>query len=125
MGVPARSLPYYWRMDLIALAIPFFLLAIIIELAVNWVRGSGYFRANDAINSLSAGINAVSDGVQNQVPGNHDYREIYLFPVGLEFRITRYSEYGVGDGIYNDNFPLESGTDEIGQNIVADLAGRA
>jgi sterol desaturase/sphingolipid hydroxylase (fatty acid hydroxylase superfamily) len=49
-------------MDLIALAIPFFLLAIIIELAVNWVRGSGYFRANDAINSLSAGILSTTTG---------------------------------------------------------------
>ena len=49
-------------MDLIALAIPFFLLAIIVELAVNWVRGSGYFRANDAINSLSAGILSTTTG---------------------------------------------------------------
>ena len=49
-------------MDLIALAIPFFLLAIIVELAVNWARGSGYFRANDAINSLSAGILSTTTG---------------------------------------------------------------
>ncbi len=49
-------------MDLIALAIPFFLLAIIIELVVNWARGSGYFRANDAINSLSAGILSTTSG---------------------------------------------------------------
>ena len=40
-------------MDLLALAVPFFLLALIIELAVDRVRGTGYFRANDAINSLS------------------------------------------------------------------------
>jgi len=43
-------------MNLIALAVPFFLLAIIIELLVDRARGSGYFRANDAINSLSVGI---------------------------------------------------------------------
>ena len=43
-------------MDLIALAVPFFLLALLLELFVNWRRGSGYYRANDAINSLSAGI---------------------------------------------------------------------
>ena len=49
-------------MDLIALAIPFFLLAIIAELVVNWVRGSGYFRSNDAINSLSAGILSTTTG---------------------------------------------------------------
>jgi alkylglycerol monooxygenase len=49
-------------MNLIALAIPFFLLAIIIELGVNWARGSGYFRANDAINSLSAGMLSTTTG---------------------------------------------------------------
>ena len=49
-------------MDLIALAIPFFLLAIIIELVVNWARGSGYFRVNDAINSLSAGMLSTTTG---------------------------------------------------------------
>ena len=49
-------------MDLIALAIPFFLLAIIVELAVNRARGSGYFRANDAVNSLSAGILSTTTG---------------------------------------------------------------
>ncbi|HEY5642539.1 MAG TPA: sterol desaturase family protein [Woeseiaceae bacterium] len=43
-------------MDLIALAVPFFLLALLLELFVNWRRGSGYYRASDAINSLSAGI---------------------------------------------------------------------
>ena len=42
-------------MDLIARAIPFFLLALLAELAVDKLRGTGFFRANDAINSLSAG----------------------------------------------------------------------
>ena len=49
-------------MDLLALAVPFFLLAIIIELVVDTVRGSGFFRANDAINSLSAGILSTTSG---------------------------------------------------------------
>jgi sterol desaturase/sphingolipid hydroxylase (fatty acid hydroxylase superfamily) len=43
-------------MDLIALAVPFFLLAIIVEMTVNWHRGTGYYRSNDAINSISAGM---------------------------------------------------------------------
>ena len=43
-------------MDLIALAVPFFLLAIIIELLVNWGKQAGYYRSNDAINSISAGM---------------------------------------------------------------------
>ncbi len=42
-------------MDLIALAVPFFLLALLLELAVDRVRGTGHYRTNDAINSLSAG----------------------------------------------------------------------
>jgi alkylglycerol monooxygenase len=49
-------------MDLIALAVPFFLLAIVIELIVDKVRGTGLFRANDAINSLSAGILSTTTG---------------------------------------------------------------
>jgi len=49
-------------MDLIALAVPFFLLAIIIELIVDRVRHKGLFRANDAINSLSAGILSTTTG---------------------------------------------------------------
>ncbi len=43
-------------MDLIALAVPFFLLAIIIELIVDRRRGTGHYRSNDAINSISAGM---------------------------------------------------------------------
>jgi sterol desaturase/sphingolipid hydroxylase (fatty acid hydroxylase superfamily) len=43
-------------MDLIALAVPFFLLAIVIELLVNWRKQAGYYRSNDAINSISAGM---------------------------------------------------------------------
>lgn len=42
-------------MDLLALAVPFFLLALLLELVVDKVRGTGFYRANDAINSLSAG----------------------------------------------------------------------
>jgi sterol desaturase/sphingolipid hydroxylase (fatty acid hydroxylase superfamily) len=43
-------------MDLLALAVPFFLLAIVLELSISSVRKLGLFRANDAINSLSLGI---------------------------------------------------------------------
>jgi sterol desaturase/sphingolipid hydroxylase (fatty acid hydroxylase superfamily) len=42
-------------MDLLALAVPFFLLAFLVELAVDRVRGTGFIRASDAINSMSAG----------------------------------------------------------------------
>ena len=49
-------------MDLIALAVPFFLLALLLELAVDRVRGTGLYRANDAINSLSAGTLSTTIG---------------------------------------------------------------
>mgnify|MGYP001825471248 CR=1 FL=1 len=43
-------------MDLIALAVPFFLLAIIIELIVNAWRSAGVYRRNESINSIRAGM---------------------------------------------------------------------
>ena len=49
-------------MNLIALAIPFFLLALVTELAVDKIRGTGLYRANDAINSLSAGTLSTTAG---------------------------------------------------------------
>lgn len=42
-------------MNLIALAIPFFLLALLVELAFDRARGTGVYRANDAVSSLGAG----------------------------------------------------------------------
>ncbi len=49
-------------MDLIALAVPFFILAMLIELVVDRARATGYFRSNDAINSLSAGTLSTTFG---------------------------------------------------------------
>ncbi|MBT8099847.1 MAG: sterol desaturase family protein [Gammaproteobacteria bacterium] len=49
-------------MDLIALAVPFFLSLLVIEFVVDRVSASGYYRANDAINSLSAGILSTTFG---------------------------------------------------------------
>jgi len=49
-------------MDLIAIAVPFFLLALLIELAIDRRRGTGLYRANDAINSLSAGTLSTTIG---------------------------------------------------------------
>lgn len=47
-------------MDLVPYAIPFFLLAIVIELAWDSHRKTHYYRTNDAINSLSMGILSTS-----------------------------------------------------------------
>ena len=49
-------------MDLIAIAVPFFLLALLFELFIDWHRGGGLYRSNDAINSLSAGILSTTTG---------------------------------------------------------------
>ena len=49
-------------MDLLALAVPFFLLALIIELIVDWRKGTGLYRSADAINSLSAGTLSTTFG---------------------------------------------------------------
>ena len=43
-------------MNLILLAIPFFIVLIAMELAVDRYRGTGYYRMNDSIFSLNAGI---------------------------------------------------------------------
>ena len=43
-------------MDLVPYAIPFFLLAIAVELGWNAWKKAGYYRSNDAINSLSLGV---------------------------------------------------------------------
>ncbi len=53
---------YYWTMDLIAVAVPFFLLAIGLELSIDRARGTGLYRQNDAINSLSTGILSTTFG---------------------------------------------------------------
>ncbi|NOX68692.1 MAG: hypothetical protein GXP15_05855 [Gammaproteobacteria bacterium] len=42
-------------MDLLALAVPFFVLALLLEIAVDRWRGTGHYRLNDAVNSISAG----------------------------------------------------------------------
>jgi len=49
-------------MDLIALAIPFFLLALLLEIAVDRIRGTGFYRANDSVNSLSVGTLSTTFG---------------------------------------------------------------
>ncbi len=43
-------------MDLLAYAVPFFLLLLLIELAVDLLTKAGRYRLNDAVNSLSAGM---------------------------------------------------------------------
>ena len=50
-------------MNLIAYAIPFFLLALVAEIAWDRHRGTGHFRFNDAVASLSAGALSTTSGL--------------------------------------------------------------
>ena len=47
-------------MQLITYATPFFALLIMLELVWDRVKGTGYYRLNDAVNSLSMGILSVT-----------------------------------------------------------------
>ena len=44
------------------MAVPFFLLALLGELAIDRRRGTGLYRANDALNCLSAGTLSTTIG---------------------------------------------------------------
>ncbi|WP_101757740.1 sterol desaturase family protein [Oceanicoccus sp. KOV_DT_Chl] len=50
-------------MDFVVYAIPFFLLALLLELLFDHLRGTGYYRANDTINSLSMGLISTTSGL--------------------------------------------------------------
>jgi len=54
-------------MDLIALAVPFFILALLAEMVVDRWRGTGYYRLNDAIGSLSTGMLNTTIGLFTRV----------------------------------------------------------
>ncbi len=54
-------------MDLLARAAPFFVLALIVELIVDRLRGSGFYRSNDAMNSLSTGMIYLTSGYFTRV----------------------------------------------------------
>ena len=56
-------------MDLILLAVPLFFGLIGLELLVNWIRGTGYYRLNDALSSLNLGLfSRLSGVIQALVP---------------------------------------------------------
>ena len=73
-------------MSVILFAIPFFLLLIILELAVDVRRKTGYYRVNDAITSLSIGILSRMMTIAHQlIPFTvyavvYDYIAIFSFP---------------------------------------------
>jgi alkylglycerol monooxygenase len=50
-------------MNLVAIAAPFFVIAVIVELIIDRIRGSPFYRANDAINSMSTGMLYLSVGI--------------------------------------------------------------
>ena len=54
-------------MNLIALAVPFFILSVLAEFLVDRWRRTGYYRSNDAINSISAGTLSQTTGYFTKV----------------------------------------------------------
>ncbi len=70
-------------MDLLAVAVPFILLALLLELIVDRVRSSGYYRMNDAINSLSAGTLSTTFSYFTR------FAQVFIFgfPISYFFRI--------------------------------------
>ncbi|MDN4502203.1 sterol desaturase family protein [Alteromonadaceae bacterium BrNp21-10] len=54
-------------MNIILMAIPFFFLLIIIELVLDKVRHTQYYRVNDSINSLTAGVLSRVTGIARRV----------------------------------------------------------
>ena len=55
------------HMNLIALAVPFFILSVLAEFLVDRWRRTGYYRSNDAINSISAGTLSQTTGYFTKV----------------------------------------------------------
>ncbi|HEX9853446.1 MAG TPA: sterol desaturase family protein, partial [Woeseiaceae bacterium] len=74
-------------MDLIAIAVPFFLLALLLELVIDRVKGTGYYRAADAINSLSAGTLSTTFGYFTKIVPTviwaYAFQEFALFDMPL------------------------------------------
>ncbi|SEA16599.1 sterol desaturase family protein [Microbulbifer marinus] len=64
-------------MSLVTLAIPFFLIAVLVELALDRWRGWGLYRLNDAIGSLSAGILSRITGLVRKGVGLLIYIPLY------------------------------------------------
>ncbi len=66
-------------MNIILYAIPFFFLLIAIELVAEKVKGSGYYRVNDAINSLSMGVLSRMTGIMKQLIPLTIYTLVYQY----------------------------------------------
>jgi len=78
-------------MDLLALAVPFFLLALIIEMIADRALATGYFRVNDAINSLSAGTLSTTFGYFSR-----------FFPATIwAFILQDFSIFDIDPGAFN------------------------
>jgi hypothetical protein len=54
-------------MNVILYAVPFFFLLILIELLLEKNKGTDYYRVNDSINSLTAGVLSRMTGIVKQL----------------------------------------------------------
>jgi len=78
------------KIDYITLAIPFFLLLIIIEVVASFVKKRGYYGYHDSVNDLSAGINQQVVGILTDV-----LRYLLYVLVYEHFRIFTFSATSV------------------------------
>ncbi len=88
-------------MDLVPYAIPVFLLAIVFELVLDRVKHTGYYRSNDAINSLSLGVlSTASKLVMIDIAGRV-YQWIREDIALLEWPLTGWVSYAIAFVIYD------------------------
>ena len=64
-------------MDLVVYAVPFFILAIVLELGYGWVKQRNTYRLNDSVSSLSLGVLSQAQRFVTLGVGGYVY---YLFP---------------------------------------------
>ena len=75
-------------MNLILYAIPGFMLLLLIEIYLDRKRGTGYYRANDAINSLSTGILSQTMGFATKFVGFLGYATLWTILPHPELAMT-------------------------------------
>lgn len=86
-------------MNYILLAIPFFFLLIAIELIAEKVKGTSYYRINDAISSLSAGVVSRATGVIKQLiplslyAFGYQHIAVFDFPTSSSFFLLAFVLY--------------------------------
>ncbi|WP_062261611.1 sterol desaturase family protein [Endozoicomonas arenosclerae] len=72
-------------MDIIVYAIPIFLVMIVMEVVATIIRKKDYYRLNDAINSLSAGMMSITSGIISKIVEIAIYTGIFSLLAPIKF----------------------------------------